>query len=428
MVNYPRHIFRPVVLLLVFLVSYSVYATGVLDPTFGTGGKVFFNFGGGSNDFAGASIFQPDGKIVIVGRSGPPGQGGAFDDFGVARLNPDGSFDNTFGTNGRVTTDFGRPDGASAVAIQPDGKIVVGGSSDQRYAIARYNANGSLDTGFGTGGKIIYDHTDSTGEGIYKVFVLGSGKIMVVGSWAGPISSPPAQIALVRFTAGGTLDTGFGTGGRFLLFFPRYTYINGAAIQPDGKILLTGEMAPRVVGCVVTKTNPCETTQSVILRYSPEMLPDRKFGRSSGKDLTRLGDYLQRIYDITLQSDGRILLTGDLFIKRYSSNGRFETVFDPAPFQFGNLRVVRLGQRTDGKVVGCGQVSSGHGDDDLALALYTSDGHLVGTDRQDFFAANDYCGSILTPADGKFYVIGSTQIASQSSYKAFIARYTDITP
>src|SRR3954453_14868679 len=92
-------------ILLVFLLAAVVSAAGVLDPNFGNGGKVFFRFRSDSTDFANAAALQPDGKIVIVGRSGLDGQIDVSEDFAVARLNTDGSLDKTFGSGGLVTTD-----------------------------------------------------------------------------------------------------------------------------------------------------------------------------------------------------------------------------------------------------------------------------------------------------------------------------------
>ena len=124
-------------------------ADGSLDSSFGTGGIVSTDFAGGS-DTANTVLVQPNGKIVAVGQSGT--------DFGLARYNPDGSLDPSFGTGGLVTTNFGATDVANAALLQPDGKIIAVGTSDaggtNDFALARYNSNGSLDSIFGTGGLV----------------------------------------------------------------------------------------------------------------------------------------------------------------------------------------------------------------------------------------------------------------------------------
>src|SRR5205823_1660150 len=125
-------------------------ADGSLDSSFGNNGLVITDFGFDSQAFALA--VQTDGKIVVAGYTFT---GGSQYDFALARYNTDGSLDTTFGTNGEVVTDFGTGgDEALAVVIDADGKIVVAGytfTGDSQYdfALARYNADGSLDTSFG---------------------------------------------------------------------------------------------------------------------------------------------------------------------------------------------------------------------------------------------------------------------------------------
>ena len=125
-------------------------APGDLDPTFGVGGRVVSSFGAGL-DAASAVAIQPDGKIVIAGS--------AFNgDFLLARYNPGGTLDPSFGTGGLVTTDFGGSDGAVAISLRQGGKILVAGATtpvggQMAFAAARYNADGTLDTTFGVGGK-----------------------------------------------------------------------------------------------------------------------------------------------------------------------------------------------------------------------------------------------------------------------------------
>src|SRR5215475_2223394 len=134
-------------------------AAGGLDPTFGSGGKVTTNFFG-STDGASAIAVQTDGKIILAGVSFNPN---TTDDFALARYNPDGSLDTSFGTGGKVNTDFfGLGDEALAVAIQPDRKIIAAGRVTSLitfadFGIVRYNADGSLDTSFGVGGKVTTD-------------------------------------------------------------------------------------------------------------------------------------------------------------------------------------------------------------------------------------------------------------------------------
>src|SRR6266536_6168109 len=151
----------------------AVAGPGALDPSFGTGGQVTTDFGG--FDSAQAVAVQSDGKILAAGSSG----GG---DFALARYNADGTLDSTFGSGGKLTTDFGGFDVALGVALQADGKIVAvgGGGSGSDFALARYNADGSLDASFGSGGMVT---TDFGGfEAATAVAIQGDGKIVVTGS------------------------------------------------------------------------------------------------------------------------------------------------------------------------------------------------------------------------------------------------------
>src|SRR6185295_19058268 len=128
---------------------------GSLDSTFGINGKTTTPIG--SHDDYGLSIaLQPDSKIVVGGYI----NNGLNNDFALLRYKSDGSPDSTFGTNGMVTTPVGSyGDNANSIAIQPDGKIVAGGYSDTTtgdfFAVVRYNNDGTIDTTFGPGGKVV---------------------------------------------------------------------------------------------------------------------------------------------------------------------------------------------------------------------------------------------------------------------------------
>src|SRR5262249_60035871 len=121
----------------------------------------------------------------------------------------------SFGNRGKVTTDFGSAtESAYGVVLQGDGKIVLVGfvaSSTKDFALARYNANGTLDTGFGSGGKVTTDFSSSN-DIAYAVVLQSDGKIVVAGSATGP--STADDFALARYNGNGSLDTSFGAGGK----------------------------------------------------------------------------------------------------------------------------------------------------------------------------------------------------------------------
>ena len=186
---------------------------GDLDVSFGGDGIVTTQVGPRA-DFAAAIAVQPDGKVVAAGVAG-------FDSanprFGLARYNPDGTLDTGFGGDGVVTTDFTpREDGVYSIGIEADGKIVAAGdaglgSGDSRFAVARYNADGTLDSTFGGDGKVTtqFGPRDDPVAGLALQI---DGKVVVSGGTNSNGKNP--KIALARYNADGTLDAAFSGDGR----------------------------------------------------------------------------------------------------------------------------------------------------------------------------------------------------------------------
>jgi uncharacterized delta-60 repeat protein len=212
---------------------------GTLDNTFGTGGIRTVDFGS-SNDQAYSVAVQADGKILVAGYSDKAGT----NDFAVVRLKSDGTLDNTFGTGGIRTVDFGSSnDQAYSVAVQADGKILVAGSSingvNSDFAVVRLNSDGTLNNTFGNGGKLTTDIVSRNDRG-KSLTVQTDGKILVAGfsdAWANN------DFAVVRLNSDGTLDDTFGNGGK-LTTNVSYNGLDdtghSVAVQDDGKILVVG--------------------------------------------------------------------------------------------------------------------------------------------------------------------------------------------
>ncbi|MEV6297277.1 calcium-binding protein [Streptomyces sp. NPDC051896] len=210
---------------------------GSLDSAFGSGGKVLTDFGTGGNDIANGVVVT-DGKIVAAGSS----DSGGTNDFALARYNTtDGSLDTSFGTGGLVTTDFGGTnDQASGVVLQTDGKIVAAGQSNAGatidFALARYNPiDGSLDTSFGTGGKVTTDFGGT--DEAFGVALQTDGKIVAAGLTT---AGGSVNFALARYNTNGTLDSCFGTGGKVITDFGGTDLAQGVAVQTGGKIVAAG--------------------------------------------------------------------------------------------------------------------------------------------------------------------------------------------
>ncbi len=214
-------------------------SNGTLDTTFNDTGK--FNTpiaSGQAFDSLSAVVIQPDGKIVAAGTDGT--------NFAALRFNTNGTLDTTFDGDGIANVSFGSTRGsATSVALQADGRIVLGGSINtgselgNQAALARLNADGSLDATFGTGGKI----TMTVPRVIVSVIAAADGKITAVGKSGDLIYT--GDFILTRFNANGSLDTTFGTGGRVTTSTfngnnNNNISANTAVAQPDGKILVAG--------------------------------------------------------------------------------------------------------------------------------------------------------------------------------------------
>jgi uncharacterized delta-60 repeat protein len=178
-------------------------APGDLDASFGQGGIVVTDFGG--TDVAAAVAIQPDGKLVVAGRSNTGGNAS----FALARYNRNnGVLDPTFGNGGVVVTDFGATDQAFAVAVQPDGKIVTAGRRGSDSIVARYNQDGTPDAAFGTAGRVITNFGGT--EQALALAVYPDGKILIAGRTN---SGSGFNLALARFQSAGILDPSFGSSG-----------------------------------------------------------------------------------------------------------------------------------------------------------------------------------------------------------------------
>jgi uncharacterized delta-60 repeat protein len=232
---------------------------GSLDAAFDADGKqtVGFDLGGASNrnDTASGVAVQADGKIVVAGSVQQNGTGN--DDFAAARLNADGSLDATFGTGGKQTVafDLGGPntDDASAIAVQADGKIVLAGSASRNFtnnfdfAVARLNANGSLDAAFGTGGKqtVAFDQGVQNLDQASAVAVQADGKILVAG-FASQAVIGDLDFGVARLNPDGSLDTAFDADGKQTVAFNlggiNEDRASAVAVQADGKVVVGGSV------------------------------------------------------------------------------------------------------------------------------------------------------------------------------------------
>ena len=349
-------------------------ANGSLDTTFDADGIAYADIATGSARGRGVA-HQPDGKIVAVGSAG-----GSSTNFFVARYNSDGSPDASFGTAGKVNTPIlDRDDHAEAVAIQTDGKIVVGGyalssSNSPVFAIVRYNTNGTLDSTFDSDGKLTL--TDTSISGAKSVLIQPDGKIIIAGTATGGSNT---DFFAARFNPNGSLDTAFGGTGKVRTpVLSSFDYANAAALQADGKIVVAG----------YTDAGSFNWDFAVI-RYNTNGSLDTSFD-TDGKATTPILGGEDQANAVVIQADGKIVLAGyaingsdnrEFALARFNANGSLDASFDAdgklTTQLSDNDSVARsVAVQTDGKIVAAGYVYNSSFESDFALARYYSNGSL----------------------------------------------------
>jgi uncharacterized delta-60 repeat protein len=393
-------------------------APGDLDLTFGGTGTVVTAIGSG-DDTGNSVATQSDGKIVVAGYS----FNGSNYDFALVRYNADGSLDTTFnpiGHNGKVTTAIGSgDDGAYSVAVQGNGKIVATGYSSNagksNIAVVRYNADGSPDPSFGSGG--IVTTSIGGGEQASGVAVQSDGKIMVAGHTYNGNQSH-YDIALVRYTETGALDPSFGGGTGIVTtaFASDNSRATSLAMQNDGKILVAG----------YTGTN---FFSFVVARYNPDGLLDTTFnplGAKPGTATATIGSTYNICTSLAIQGDGKVLLAGysdsglpaDITVVRFTSAGILDSGFNGTGkvrthFDGGGSSAASVAVQLDGKVVVGGHFFAG-GNSDVALVRYTEAGV-----PDPSFGAN---GKVTTVVGSG--VAEAVSLAVQRDGKIFVAGYS----
>lgn len=372
-------------------------APGDLDPTFGNGGKATLAFGTFAR--ATAAAFDAQGRIVVAGEVGSSGER----DMGLARFTADGQLDTAFaGSAGSVTRDP-TPTGQDYIDdlhIQSDGKILVGGTFDGAAGILRYLANGLPDAGFGSGGEVRQDYGYLQRSG--GLIPLPNGQLHWYG-W----SSVPTNLDLLRFDADGGLDTGFGMGGHTQFSGGTGTeqYHFGLRLA-NGKLLIGGETG---------SPNPISGT---VIKLHPDGTPDAAFG-SGGKASTGFGSSF--FYDVAIDSKGRIVTVGavsgvsEIAVARLLPNGQPDLSFNGIgrrSFDLGGAETGRaVAIQANGKIVVAGNTDA-NGDDDMVVLRLNPDGTLDssfgadGTQIVDFAGGDDQANDLLIQPDGSLILVG----------------------
>lgn len=409
-----------------------VPSSGSLDISFGTGGIVTTSVGA-SYDFAIAGGIQSDGKIVAAGHS----FNGSTYDVALVRYKTDGSLDTAFGTGGKVKTPVGSLNSVTALGIQSDGKILVAGSFDtccgspvlyySNIILMRYNTDGGLDSSFGSGGKVTTAignvHNFATALGIQP-----DGRIVVAGYYAN--HSGPWEIALVRYNIDGSFDSSFGTSGKVTtsLGASGYSHATALSIQSDGRLV--------VAGYYFNGSNH----DFALVRYNADGSLDTSFG-TGGKVITPVGSSDDKATALGIQSDGKILVAGysdnNIAVVRYKTDGSLDISFGTGgkvTTSVGSSSSYASGLKiqSDGKIVVSGYYINGinAAEDpiyDMAMVRYNANGSLdtsFGTGGKvttPFGNSDDFANSLVIQSDGKIVILGYYE--NDSKYDFALVRY-----
>ena len=399
-------------------VIYRYHESGSRDLSFGNGGRAVLDFGG--FELLNAIILQSDDKIVAVGFTDSQGDG----DFAVARFTADGQLDTTFGGgDGKAVVDFGGGELAFDVAVREDDKFAVAGTTvplsggQHDIAVARFTANGSLDTSFSGDGKVITDlgGTEYT-RGV--TWLAGTHQVVVTG-----YNNSGSDAYMVRYNSNGSLDSGFDGDGVVDMDWGFIDHSFAVLEQPDGQFVVAG------YGWQSGQGN------FIVARYAVNGVPDMSFGDGTGKQVISVGTAVassDRAFDVVLQSDHKIVVGGvsdpngdeDFALVRLNSDGSIDTTYHldgRRTVDFGeSAKGMAVALQPDGQIVAVGSgkgftlpeigVSSTPHSYPL-VSRYSPSGHLDSSFDSDGLVIDD-TGTYITiedvhvRANGKILAVG----------------------
>ena len=340
--------------------------------------------------------------------------------------------DSSFGINGKVVTGFGSSyNKAVAVVIQPDGKMIVGGSCQTfdgsvHFALARYNPNGSLDTTFGPNGKSVPRVFEMPNQGhvennIVSLVLLDSGKFLVLGTYG--ISNNPSGVVIARFNTDGTIDTTFGTVG--IIIKEGGAVREGLKMLPDGKfIFITGEFV---------SFGGIDGVNAAFERYTQDGVLDTTFG-TDGRVVTSFGIGFTGLSSVAILPDGKFVAAGSfsppsqntvtIIAAKYNADGSLDTTFDTdgkVTTTFGtgtNCFSVFISADLAGKITVAGTVfASNNSIRNFGLVQYNPNGSLDTTFDGD--------GKALSLIDDGFFQIKSI---SKDANGKYLVNFSDGNP
>ena len=288
-------------------------ANGTLDTSWNGTGKTMTPIGG-IDDQAYAIAVQSDGKVLLAGYCK---SGGSYH-FCALRYNGDGTLDASWNGSGKVITPIGAGnDQAFAIAVQPDGKVLLAGTcfgQPTKFCTLRYNANGTLDLSWNGTGKV--STSLGTGDIAYAVAIQPDGKVMVAGTCLGAADN---DFCTVRYNVNGTPDSSWNGTGILTTSVGGDDIAAAMSLQPDGKVLIAGSC----------RSGAAIPTDFCAVRYNSDGTPDFNWNGTGSVVASFSGGLDVRTRAIAVQSDGKVFFAGgynnDIFALRYNANGVIDT-------------------------------------------------------------------------------------------------------
>ena len=433
----------------IYIVSETAWATIVTKKH--SDGSSDISYGNNGYSFSIAiydahAVLQPDGKILIAGYTSNSERHYNETNLAVARLNSNGSLDNTFGNNGIVVTDFGDPESADCIAVQPDGKILLTATvmpvMNSSYSVLlRYNENGSMDNTFtiqtisvGSGitiqsdGKIILNgsglfryNSDGTPDSSFNgdghqaisgnaIAIQNDGKIVIGSNYS--FNDSNYIFSVTRLNSNGHLDSTFGVNGIQTTDFGRiFDAATSISVQTNDKITLTWYMRNG------------NDKSIAFARYNLDGTPDNSFS-DDGKQIAYFGSSNDYYNSIAIQSDGKFVALGyigstndNIALARYDSDGIADNSFNGGAIlndhiNQGSTFYTSAAVQSDGKILASGY-SWNASNYEFALARYNIDGSLDNTFSGDgkqmtgFGSFGSRARAISIQGDGKILIAGS---------------------
>jgi uncharacterized delta-60 repeat protein len=383
-----------------FLLHYAVVRLnpdGTLDNTFGDNGKFLTLINGSQLNSLSCMILQPDGKILLGGSTFSENRW----QIALVRLNSDATLDATFSSDGIATHIYGSSDFCSAIALQTDGKIIVAGSSGdpeqgQHFSVFRFNSNGTIDPTFGGG-----SHATSVGieSGALGVAIQNDGKIVMTGRTSDGVYS---DVALVRYLANGTIDNTFDSDGiRTLALEPYEDYATTIIQLSSGKLLVGG----------------ISNTEFALMRFNVNGTLDNTFS-NDGIVKADMNDSFDELLDFAIDAEGRIVAVGhslynlyDIAVLRFNANGTLDNLFSldgKATVDFSQTYDYGYGValQPDGKIVVAGvtDATASGNQNDFAILRIEANCPIINTNQS------------ITICDGESVNVGGSVYTTAGNY------------